>query len=168
MRNWLTVAAAFLPLSARAADVDVVVYGGTSAGVAAAVQAARMGKTVVVIEPSQHVGGLTTGGLGWTDSGNKAVVGGIAREFYQRVKKHYDDPAAWKYEKREAYKFYRKDEDAMWTFEPHVAERIMRDWLADHKILVLAGERLDRTPGKGVKLDGKRITAVVTESGKEF
>jgi hypothetical protein len=170
MRNWLTVAAALFPLAARGADADVVVYGGTSAGVAAAVQAARTGKSVVVIEPSQHIGGLTTGGLGWTDSGNKAVVGGLAREFYRRVKKHYDDPAAWKYEKREAYKFYRKDEDAMWTFEPHVAERILRTMLDGHKdkVTVLYGERLDRTPGKGVKLDGKRITAIVTESGKEY
>lgn len=74
------------------ADHDIVVYGGTASGAAAAIQAARMDKSVVLIEPSTHIGGLTSGGLGWTDSGNKAVVGGISREFYQRVKKHYDDP----------------------------------------------------------------------------
>jgi hypothetical protein len=85
-------------------EVDIVVYGATSAGVSAAVQAARMGKSVVLIEPGKHVGGLTTSGLGFTDSGNKEVVGGIAREFYQRVKKHYDDPSAWKSQKAESYK----------------------------------------------------------------
>ncbi len=60
---------------------DVVVYGGTSAGVAAAVQAARMGKSVVIVSPDEPLGGLSAGGLGWTDTGNKAVIGGLAREF---------------------------------------------------------------------------------------
>lgn len=147
---------------------EVVVYGGTSGGVAAAIQAARMGKSVVLIEPTKHVGGLTTSGLGWTDSGNKAVVGGISREFYQRVKKHYDDPAAWVHEKAEQYKLYRPADDAMWTFEPKVAETILKAMLAEAKVPVVYSERLDRTPGKGVKLDGKRITAIVCESGKTY
>jgi hypothetical protein len=154
--------------AARAADYDVVVYGGTSAGVAAGVQAARMGKTVVVIEPTKHVGGLTTGGLGYTDSGNKAVIGGIAREFYQRVKKHYDDPKAWVHENREKSAQYRPNDEAMWTFEPKVAEDILKAMLAEHKVPVLYGERLERAPGKGVKLDGKQITAIVMESGQSF
>ncbi|MFO0850020.1 MAG: FAD-dependent oxidoreductase [Gemmataceae bacterium] len=162
------LAALFLAGTTRAADPDVVVYGGTAAGVAAAVQAARMGKSVVLIEPGKHIGGLTSGGLGFTDSGNKAVVGGIAREFYQRVKKHYDRPEAWVHEKREGYKNYRPGDDAMWTFEPKVAERLLREMLAEHKVPVAFGERLDRTPGKGVSLDGKRITAITTESGKQF
>src|SRR6266705_3153429 len=72
---------------------DLVIYGGTSGGVAAAVQTRRMGKTAVVIEPGKHLGGLTSGGLGATDIGNKAAIGGISREFYQRIKKHYSDPA---------------------------------------------------------------------------
>src|SRR5688572_13063230 len=88
---------------AAAVEVDVVIYGGTSAGVAAAVQAARMGKSVVLVSPTERLGGLTTNGLGATDSGNKAVIGGIAREFYRRVKKHYDDPATWTLVKREGY-----------------------------------------------------------------
>ena len=168
-RGWSALAlllAAITPTPA--ADADIVVYGGTSAGVAAAVQAARMGKSVVVIEPGRHVGGLTSGGLGWTDSGDKRVVGGLAREFYRRVKRHYDRPEAWVHEKPEQYKFYRKGDDAMWTFEPHVAEAIFRAMLAEEKVPVVFSERLDRAPGKGVKLDGKRITAVVTESGKVF
>ena len=147
---------------------DLVIYGGTSAGFSAAVQAARMNKSIIIIEPSKHIGGLTTGGLGWTDSGSKEVVGGISREFYQRVKKHYDQPAAWKYEKRDDYRFYRAKDDAMWTFEPHVAEQIMRDWLKEAKVPVVYGERLDRTPNKGVKKEGERITAIVMESGKSY
>ncbi len=154
--------------TAQPATYDIVVYGGTSAGAAAATQAARMGKTVVLIEPGRHLGGLTTGGLGMTDSGNKNVIGGIAREFYQRLKKHYDQPAAWKYEKPEQYRAYRPKEDAQWTFEPHVAEQILRDFLQEYKVPVVLGERLDRAPGKGVMKDGRRITAIVMESGRRF
>ena len=73
--------------AAETVTVDFVIYGGTAAGVAAAVQAKRMGKSVVVVGPDKHLGGLSSGGLGWTDSGKKEVIGGISREFYQRVKK---------------------------------------------------------------------------------
>ena len=147
---------------------DIVIYGGTASGVAAAVQATRMGKTAIVVEPSQHLGGLTSGGLGWTDAGSKAAVGGISREFYQRVKKYYDDPKVWVHGKQEDYKFYRKDEDTMWTFEPKVAEQILRDMLKEAKVECVYCERIDRAPGKGVKQDGKRITAITTESGKTY
>ena len=80
--------AALLPVMARAETFDVVVYGGTSGGVAAAVQGRRMEKSVVLIEPTKHLGGLTSGGLGATDIGNQAVIGGVSREFYRRVTKH--------------------------------------------------------------------------------
>ncbi|MEM7232767.1 MAG: FAD-dependent oxidoreductase, partial [Planctomycetota bacterium] len=82
---------------------DVVVYGGTSSGIAAAVQAKRMGKSVVVVSPDVHLGGLTSGGLGFTDSGNKAVIGGLAREFYHRVWKRYQAPQAWRWEERSKF-----------------------------------------------------------------
>jgi hypothetical protein len=154
----ITVLAALLIATPSFADTDVCVYGGTAGGVAAAIQAARMGKSVVLIEPSKHIGGLTSGGLGWTDSGDKAAVGGIAREFYQRVKKHYDNPAAWKYGKREEYKSYRADEDAMWTFEPHVAEQILRDMLKGYRIEVVTGERL-----AGVFRYRERLATIITE-----
>jgi hypothetical protein len=154
------------PMTSTAAEYDIVVYGGTSAGISAAIQASRLGRTVVVIEPSQHVGGLTTGGLGWTDSGNKEVIGGISREFYRRVKKHYDDPKAWVHEKPEQFPFYRPTDDAMWAFEPKVAERILREMLDEYKVPVVVGERLNR--GKGVKRDGKRIVSITTESEKTF
>ena len=147
---------------------DVVVYGATAGGVAAAVQASRSGKSVVLIEPGQHVGGLTSGGLGFTDSGNKAVVGGVAREFYRRLKTHYVKPESWTLEKPEQCKTYRPADDAVWSFEPKVAEATLREILADAKVPVVFGERLDRTPGKGLKLDGQRITALVTESGKVY
>ena len=76
---------------------DLVIYGGTSAGIAAAIQGARMGKNIVLIEPTKRIGGLTTGGLGQTDIGNKQAIGGISREFYQNVKKYYQNPENWKF-----------------------------------------------------------------------
>src|SRR5438477_8168561 len=88
---------------AATASYDVVIYGGTSGGIAAAIQAARMGRTAVLIEPTPFLGGLTTGGLGATDIGNKRAIGGIAREFYGRVWQHYQKPEAWTYQKREEY-----------------------------------------------------------------
>src|SRR5215208_2786061 len=78
---------------------DIVVYGGTSAAISAAVQARRMGKSVVVISPDRHLGGLSSGGLGFTDTGDKSVIGGLSREFYQRVWLHYDRPEAWQWQK---------------------------------------------------------------------
>ena len=83
----------------QAEDVtyDVVIYGGTSAAVTAAVQVKQMGKTAVIVCPERHLGGLTSGGLGWTDSGKKDAIGGLSREFYHRVWKHYQNPNAWKW-----------------------------------------------------------------------
>ena len=83
VRAALLVGALLAPAAQlRAADYDVVVYGGTSGGVTAAVQAARMGKRVALIEPGRHLGGLSSGGLGWTDMGNPDVVGGVCRRVY--------------------------------------------------------------------------------------
>ena len=78
------------PLSA-----DVIVYGDAAVGVAAAVQAARMDKSVILISQYGHLGGLTSSGLGWTDIGNTDILGGISREFYNRAYVHYQDPKAW-------------------------------------------------------------------------
>ena len=148
-------------------SADVVVYGGTSAGVIAAVQAQRMGKTAIVIEPSQHLGGLTSSGLGWTDSGNKNAIGGVSREFYQRVKQHYDKPDSWVHVYQNRYGRYRPKDDAMWTFEPKVAESIFEAFVKENGIKVFKGERLDRTEG-GVTTVDSRITAIRTESGHVF
>lgn len=160
----LTLAA--LPSTAQAQTTDVVVFGGTSAGVAAAIQAARDGATVVLIEPGDHIGGLTSGGLGWTDSGNKSVIGGISREFYQRIKRHYDNPAAWKFGQREAYDRYRPKDDAMWTFEPHVAEQIFVEMLREARVPVVKNQRLDRQDG--VTIRNNRIESIRMESGRVF
>src|SRR3990170_5909878 len=77
-------------------DTEILVYGATSGGITAAIQASRSGKQVMLIEPSQHIGGTTTGGLVWTDYGDEGVVGGLAGEFYERVTEHYRSDAAWK------------------------------------------------------------------------
>jgi hypothetical protein len=152
--------------SADESSVDVVVYGGTSAGVAAALQVSRMGHSVAMIEPSRHIGGLTSGGLGFTDSGDKRVIGGIAREFYRRVRKHYDNPAAWVHEKSSEYDRYRSGEDAMWTFEPKVAEAIFSSMLKESGVKVFMQERLERA--SGVDVASGRIRSIRMESGKCF
>jgi hypothetical protein len=169
------VAFALRAFAAAPATYDVVIYGGTSAGVASALQTARMGKTAVLIEPTQFLGGLTTGGLGATDIGNKRAIGGIAREFYGRIWQYYQDPAVWTRQSRADY-FDRRnattgaDEKTMWTFEPHVATRIYDDLLreAGSAITVVRGERLDLAQGKGVIKDGARIVRIVMESGRAF
>ncbi len=149
-----------------APQYDVVIYGGTSAGVVAAVQAARMNKRVVLIEPTTHVGGLSAAGLGFTDTGDKRVIGGVAREFYRRIKRRYDEPTAWRYERPEQYEYYRADADAMWTFEPHVAEQIFDQMLSELPIDVVRGQRLNRT--SGVEMRGQRILAISTEQKRTF
>ncbi len=163
LRFFVAFSVSILPLLAAH---DLVVYGGASAGVTAAVQMAREGKTVIVIEPSQHVGGLTSGGLGRTDSGNKRVIGGMSREFYQRLHKHYSDDASWKNQKKEDYSAYSAKDDAIWGFEPKIAEMVFREMLSEAGVEVVLGERLDRV--SGVKKDGAKIVSITMESGRVF
>ena len=150
--------------------VDLVVYGGTSGGVVSAVCAARLGKTVVLIEPSEFLGGMTTGGLGATDIGNKRCIGGISREFYRRIFKHYQDPSNWTKETRVTY-FQGKtvnsqNEDSMWTFEPHVASLVFDQMIKEAKVKVVFNERLDLS--NGVIKDGNRINAIRMETGRVY
>jgi len=149
---------------------DVVVYGGTAGGVVAAVQAARLGRKVVLLEPGRHLGGMTSGGLGATDIGNKDTIGGVAREFYARVKRHYERPEAWVWEKPADYtRPARHDPEAdgvMWYFEPHVAERICNDLVKEAGVTVVYGQRLDLK--NGVKKSGARISEIAMESGRRF
>ena len=149
-------------------EYDVVVYGGTSAGISAAIQTSRMGKSVLLIEPTRRLGGLTTGGLGATDIGNKQAIGGISREFYQNIKKHYNDPANWKWQNPDDYNQNRNDpnNDAMWTFEPSVALEVYLKMIEPENISIVYGERLDRQ--NGVKKNGTEITEIVMESGSRF
>ena len=153
-------------LSADETSVDVVVYGGTSAGVAAAVQVSRLGHSVILIEPGLHIGGLTSGGLGFTDSGDKRVIGGVARKFYQRIRRHYDQPSAWVQEKSSDYPRYRPGDDAMWTFEPKVAEAVFHQMLNEANVKVLMRERLNRKTG--VRIVEGRVVSITMESGNIF
>nr|WP_235954623.1 FAD-dependent oxidoreductase [Cyclobacterium salsum] len=152
---------------------DVIVYGGTSGAVTAAIQAKKMGKTVIMVSPDTHLGGLTAGGLGWTDTGKKEVIGGLSREFYQRVYDKYQEGDAWKWEDRADFGNQGQGTPAidgefrtMWIFEPHVAEEVYDEWVAELGIEVLRDEWLDRE--SGVTVEEGKITAIRTLSGKEF
>ncbi len=103
--------------------VDVCVYGGSSAGVIAAYTAKKMGKSVILIEPGNRLGGLTSGGLGQTDIGNKYAVTGISLDFYRRIGKHYGKLEQW-------------------TFEPHVAKEIFEEYLKSAGVTVKYQRRL--------------------------
>lgn len=159
-------------VKAQSPTYDLVIYGGTSGGVAAAIQMSRMGKSVILIEPSNHLGGLTTGGLGATDIGNKDVIGGISREFYQNIMEYYKDPETWKYEDRLEY-LSRPDqtrsndgEDAMWTFEPSVAMKVYHEMLAAEEVTLVIGKRLNRP--SGVRSHNNRIISITMESGETY
>ena len=152
---------------------DLVIYGGTSAAITAAVQARRMGKTVVVVSPDEHLGGSSSGGLGFTDTGDKSVIGGLSREFYQRIWVQYDKPAAWKWQARDEYGNKGQGTPAidgaqrtMWIFEPHVAEQVFDDLIREHGIEVHRGEWLNRTGG--VRKNGARIAAITMLSGRSY
>jgi hypothetical protein len=181
----------------EAKEFDLVIYGGTSAGVAAAVQAARLNKSVIIIEPGteQQLGGLTTGGLGRTDFGNKNVIGGIALEFYQEINKHYLSESSWAWQTRDEYfenQTYHPgatnpEEESMWFFEPSVARKVYRSWIDKYNIpviyddpIVREGENKTIAKEDGwkvassgsvssgvVKMNG-RITEIILESGAQI
>ncbi len=155
-------------------DYDIVIYGGTSAAITSAVQAKRMGKTVVIVCPDTHLGGLTSGGLGWTDSGDKTAIGGLSRDFYHQVWKHYQSPQAWRQQKQSDFGNRSQspgrtsaDEATMWVFEPHVAEHIFEAWVSHYDIPVHRDQWLDRSPG-GVTMDHNRIISFRTENGERY
>ena len=161
------------PEKRPAETFDVVVYGGTSAGMSAAVQVKRMGRSVVVVAPERHLGGLSSSGLGWTDTGDKAVIGGLAREFYHRIWLHYENPASWNWQTREGYGNRGQGTPAvdgehrtMWIFEPHVAERVFEDLVKEHEIDVRRDQWLDRVDG--VLLESGRIRSIATLDGSVF
>lgn len=150
---------------------DLVIYGGTSAGIAAAIEASRTGKTVVVIEPSGRIGGLTTGGLGQTDIGKKEAIGGIAREFYQNIRQYYNKPENWKWQKPAEYKDggqtrTEEHEPTMWTFEPSAALTVFHEMLKNEKVELVYHQRLNRETG--VRMKKGMITAIAMESGDEY
>lgn len=152
-------------------SADVIIYGGTSSAVIAAVEVAKSGKSVIVVSPDIHLGGLTAGGLGWSDTGNKNTIGGLSREFYHRVWEKYEKEDAWKWEDKS--KFGNKGQGTsaldsingtMWVFEPHIAEQVYEELIEENGIKVYRDEWLDRENGL-VKEDGK-IKSFTTLSGK--
>lgn len=160
----------FIPLKGFGAALkkkqraDVVVYGATSAGISAVIQLSRMGKSVILIEPKNRLGGLTTGGLGATDIGNKDAIGGIAREFYSRLWNYYADPAHWKWEKKADFTSERlQTEGMMWVFEPSAALQVYKEMIADEKIELVYHQRLNRE--NGVRKKGASIAEIEMESG---
>ena len=155
---------------------DVVIYGSSPAALTAAIEAKRLGKTAVIVCPEKRIGGLTTGGLGQTDIGNKSAFGGLSLQFYRDVADYYKDASVWKWQKRDEYIpdgqcTGTKGEDSMWTFEPSAALKILERWEREHKLDIRRGEFLDRAKGK-VKVEGegeqRKIVSLCTLSGKEF
>jgi hypothetical protein len=144
-REFLTQIAILVMPPRAPLQYDVVVYGGTAGGVMAAVAAAKDGASVALLEPGRHVGGMVSGGLGWTDMDRQQhVIGGYAREFFERVGRHYGETIAWR-------------------FEPKVAEKILRDWLTDAKVKTFFDHRV-----QSARKDGRRIVSLVAENGIEF
>ncbi len=154
-------------------SADLIIYGGTSAAIIAAVEGVQNGHSVIVVSPDTHLGGLTSGGLGFTDTGDKSVIGGLAREFYHRLYQHYTTEEAWKWEDRSDYGNKGQGTPAidgenrtMWIFEPHAAEKVFEDLVREHQIRVDRDEWLDRSGGITMK-DGQ-ITSITTLSGNTY
>lgn len=160
--------------TAKTYKADVIIYGGTSSAVIAAVQVKKMGKSVIVVSPDTHLGGLSSGGLGFTDTGNKEVIGGLSREFYQRLYTHYQKPESWKWQKKEEYGNKGQGTPAidgnnrtMWIFEPHAAEQVFEDFVKEYQLTIYRNEWLDRSK-KGVTKQGTNIRSFRTLSGNTY
>ena len=171
----LSVLLALAPIEGRSETVerDFVIYGGTCAAVIAAVQAKKMGRSVVIVSPDKHLGGLSSGGLGFTDTGNKAVIGGLSRDFYHRIWLEYQKPETWKWQKPSEYGNQGQGTPAidgenrtMWIFEPGVAEKVFEDYVKEFAIEVHRDEWLDRE--KGVVVDDGAIRSITTLGGRTY
>ncbi|NBQ59022.1 MAG: FAD-dependent oxidoreductase, partial [Opitutaceae bacterium] len=129
--------------------------------------------SVIIVSPDKHLGGLSAGGLGFTDTGDKSVIGGLARDFYHRVWQHYDQPTAWRQQQKSDYGNKGQGTPAMdgvnrtmWIFEPHVAENVFEELVREFQLPVIRDEWLDRATG--VKKSGARLTSITTLSGKTY
>ncbi|RRA98869.1 FAD-dependent oxidoreductase [Larkinella rosea] len=144
---------------------DVVVYGATPAGITAAIQVAKMGKTVALLEPSKHLGGIMTSGLGGTDVDNHQEyqnspgVGGLALEFYRRIAAAYGTTAEF-----EAMLKNRTKKTMLWRFEPHVGEEVVKKWVSEHAIAVFYDSRLSERKN-AVSKTGAQIQQIQLENG---
>ncbi|MBP4141510.1 FAD-dependent oxidoreductase [Flavobacterium sp. P4023] len=149
----------------KAKEYDVVVYGGTSAGIIAALEVAQSGKTVLLIKPSDTaLGGMTTNGLGVTDVLNTEILGGLTRDFYQKIKEYYSNSQNWFLGNASTYRRYSSNGDVMIWFEPKAAQFVLQDLIIKNAIPVLHSERLDLK--NGVKKNMlNAITSIKMESG---
>ncbi len=141
----LLAATCFVSHAANNVDSDICVYGGTSGGVSSAVAAARLGKSVSLLVFNNHVGGMTTSGLGVTDRGNTNSIGGVANEFYYRVGQHYNAT------------------NRVFFFEPHVAEQTFKEMLAETSVQIFTNQRI-----ASVTMSNQRITQVTMDDGSVY
>lgn len=159
------------------ATYDVVIYGSTSAALVAAIQTTRMNRTVAIVSPTNHIGGMLVSGLGWTDSKNGNAIGGIAREFFNRVYNYYESSTAWTHGTRAQYigqniaaqpgPAIDQSNQVQWTFEAHVAEQILEDWVEELNITIFRNETLDAS-ADSVTLKDNRIESIKTLSGHVY
>mgnify|MGYP005843047143 FL=1 len=155
-------------------EFDIVIYGASSAGVIAGVSAANRGRSVIIIEPSNHLGGLTAGGLGQTDigvEGEGGAIGGMSLDFYKKVRQHYLNNDSWNYQTWDEYMNrttrLEPDSEGMFGFEPKVARRIYEEMLEKAGVPVVLNDQI-LLNGKGVEKKGDKITAMVTEDGNIY
>ena len=158
---------------AEETSCDVVIYGSSPAALTAAISARRLGRSAVIVSPETRIGGLTTGGLGQTDIGNKSAFGGLALQFYRDVADYYKNEANWTWQKRSDYLpdgqcAGTKGADSMWTFEPSAALKILEDWERKNTLEIRRGEWLDRDPKSGIEVDGGRIRSIRTLKGNVY
>lgn len=163
-----TILLSCVSVIAQPASYDVVVYGGTAAGFTAAIQVARMGKTVAIVEPGKHIGGMSVEGLGGTDIDNHSsfqnslAVGGLALEFYRRIAVAYGREAAF-----DSTVHLKRKTPALWRFESSIAEQVIRSWLSEYKIDIYYQSRLSENKN-AVKKRGTNIVSFKTEAGRSF
>lgn len=151
---------------ATAGISDLVVYGCTPAGLTAAITAKSRGRSVVLLCRDGHVGGMTTNGLGWADTGNHAAIGGMARRFYQEVKAHYD-AVGFKGVATSQSKT-AGEEDAMWVFESRVAEAIYMRWLKEAGVAPVFNAKLKLDASTVVKDESRRIVSIEMLDGSRY
>lgn len=150
-RSFCFICLLIVALQATAQKIyDICIYGGTSAGVMAAYTAKKQGKSVLLIEPGNRLGGLSSGGLGYTDIGNKYAVTGLGLDFYRRVGKHYGQFESW-------------------IFEPSVAEKTFQQYIREAKVEVLYQHRIvsavkEGTKIRSINLENVTVSPVVSKT----
>lgn len=150
---------------------DIIVYGSNGAAIMAAIAASKAGERVLLLSPDDHIGGVTSSGLGWTDIGNPDAIGGLAKVFYHLIYLQYQKPSLWKsmdqkqYEKT-LYGIYKVKDSLMWTFEPHVAEAVFNQMLQENKVPVITGIKINRN--RPLIMHGGKIISIPMTGGKWY